>query len=277
LGIACGNDANPYRPNPGFSNIQFIQYAANSSYNSLQVAVTRSIAPLTLGIAYTYSHSIDDSSDRFDHSLVNSYNIPLGRASSNFDQRHLLNMSYVYDLPFFRSSTGWTKTFIGGWALSSIISIHTGTPFSVLDTAFADNAGVSNGVAPTTNGGSAGVFADLVPGTSPKSTPSAACAVTGTGPQLYNPCAYAAPQGLTFGNSGRNSLRDPRTTNFDASLLKHFKIKEATALEFRAEAFNLFNHTQWSGVYDDINSPSFLHPDGAHRARTLQLGLKFLF
>ena len=104
----------------------------------------------------------------------------------------------------------------------------------------------------------------------------------GTGPLLYNPNAFAAPRGLTFGNAGRNILHNPRTTNFDMSLLKQFKFTESTGLEFRAEAFNVFNHTEFyvngvAGDNHDQASGNFLHPAGAHRGRTLQFGLKFLF
>jgi hypothetical protein len=90
---------------------------------------------------------------------------------------------------------------------------------------------------------------------------------------------------LTFGNAGRNLLNNPRRTNFDLSLLKQFKIKEAARIEFRAEAFNAFNHTQF-WIFNSGNgntgsntfgSGSFLNPAGAHRGRTLQFGLKFLF
>jgi hypothetical protein len=264
MNIACGNDANPYRPYIGFGSITYLQYQANSNYNSLQVAVNRAIAPLNVSVAYTYSHSIDDSSDRYDAATVDSYNLALARGSSNFDHRQMLNVSYVYRLPFFHSATGWTNTLLGGWEWSGIMSTITGSPFNVTDSAYGDNAGVSNGVSP-------GTFVDLA------SSPTAGCTVSGTGPQLYNPCGFAAPRGLTFGNAPRNYLRNPRVTNFDMSLIKDFAIKEATKLEFRAEAFNVFNHTEWNGVYNDLNSPAFLHPSGAHRARTMQLGLKFLF
>ena len=268
MGIACGGDANPSRPYIGFGNITFLQYSANSSYNSLQVAVTRTIAPLTLSVAYTYSHSIDDASDRYSDNTVDTYNLALARGSSNFDHRQLLNVSYVYSLPFFKSATGWTNTFLGGWQWSGIMSITTGNPFNVTDSAYGDNAGVSNIISP-------GTFPDLAG--DPNSTASAGCAVAGTGPQIYNPCAFAPPRGLAFGTTPRNYLRNPRVTNFDMALIKDFRIKEATKLEFRAEAFNVFNHTEWNGMYNDLNSPAFLHPSGAHRARTLQLGLKFLF
>jgi hypothetical protein len=115
---------------------------------------------------------------------------------------------------------------------------------------------------------------------------------------LFNPAAYAVPTGLTFGNSGRNSLNEPRRTNFDMGVFKHFAIRESMTLEFRAEAFNVFNHTQWTGVNNttcglEFNSgapdcvfgiPSqgtpasnFLHPDGAHNPRIGEFALKLLF
>jgi hypothetical protein len=179
----------------------------------------------------------------------------------------MLNISYVYDLPFFQHSPGVLQKTLGGWVWSGIASIQTGTPFSITDSNFSDNAGVSNGSSP-------GTYADLVG--DPKSA-AGSCAVSALGPQLYNPCAFADPQGLTFGNTGRNILRVPRTTNFDTSLAKNFKFNETTGFQFRAEAFNVFNHTQWNGVSNDFTNSDFLHPTGAHRARTVQFGLKFLF
>ena len=268
MNVACGNDANPYRPYVGFGNITFLQYQANSNYNALQAALTRTFAPLTLGLAYTYSHSIDNASDRYSNSTVDSYNLALARGSSNFDHRQMFNANWIYDLPFFKSATGWTNTLLGGWQFSGLMSVITGSPFNVTDSAYGDNPGISNVVSP-------GSFPDLVG--NPGSTPGAGCAVSGLGPQLYNPCAFAAPRGLAFGTTPRNYMRNPRVTNFNMSLLKDFSIKEKAKLEFRVEAFNIFNHTEWNGVNGDLNSPAFLHPSGAHAARTLQLGLKFIF
>jgi len=99
---------------------------------------------------------------------------------------------------------------------------------------------------------------------------------------------------LTFGDSGRNSLRNPDFINFDMAVFKHFAIKESTAIEFRAEAFNVFNHTEWApiagqgGAGANIDGSStnaftspptanFLYAGGVHEARVLQFALKFLF
>jgi len=269
LNVACGSDPSPSRPFVGFSNINFLQFAATSTYNALQFSARRSIAPLTLSVAYTYSHAIDDSSTGGfgnNPSFIDSYNLKSGRGSSDFDERHILSISYVYDLPFFRSP-GLGNKLLGGWQYSGIITTQTGTPFSVISSVISDNAGVSNGAGPGTYADRVGNPNANIPATSP-----------GSPPFLYNPAAFADPQGLTFGNSGRNSLRNPRTTNFDMALFKHFKVTESTAFEFRTEAFNIFNHTQWNGVNNDEGSPgNFLQPSGAHRARTMQFGAKFIF
>jgi hypothetical protein len=301
LFIACGNDPNPFRPFRGYGDIRRMDDAASSIYHALQASARHNIGGLQLSFAYTYSHAIDDSSSGGvfgDGGILNAYDPSGFRASSNFDQRHLLNISYVYDLPFFRGA-GLAHTLLGGWQFSGITTWQTGTPFTVYNaTQFADNAGLGNGTA------SAQSYADLVgdPHSNITQVP-----VEGAGPLVYNPAAFAAPRGLTLGDSGRNILRNPRHTNFDMALFKHFAIRESASVEFRAEAFNIFNHTSFGPLGGDAGSaagngfssgtstfscyggpanssgdPSclennFLHTATAYNARILQLGLKLLF
>jgi carboxypeptidase family protein len=305
---ACGNDPSPFRPYVGFGTITAKSYRADSTYNSLQMSIRRTIAPLVVSASYTYSHSIDDSSDWGDQNFVNSYDLRANRASSNFDERQIFTFSYVYSIPF-PGNEGWAKKVFGGWEYSGITSFNTGQPFSVLYGLFGDNAGVANGV------GTNGSYADLVPGVSPYSKPSAAVLASllpGTGPILYNPAAFAAPQGLTFGDTGRNFLNNPSRLNFDMALFKNIPIHESISLQFRAEGFNIFNHTQWAsnnstasttgsggdaynsltcfgGANNSAGHPScaptpanggwngFLQPQAAHNPRIFQFGLKLLF
>ncbi len=305
---------------PGFGRILSLQNVANSNYNGLQTTIRREQGPLTLGIAYTYSHSIDDSSDRSDATLVNALDLASNRASSSFDERHLFNISYVYKLP--KLSTGvfnWAhtnldpndttvppgspskflQTAFDGWEVSGITSIQSGTPFSIINGGSAngvsvlDNAGVANGT-------TAGSYPDIIADPHAQA-PYQASNPQSIGPILGNPAAFAAPEGLTYGNAGRNFFNNPRRTNFDVTFLKHFKITEASNLQFRAEIFNLFNHTQfriydpdlgntgsntincYAGANNSAGDPSclvgsaFLHPVDAHRARTMQFGLKYDF
>jgi len=307
---------------PFLGQVYSLQNVANSVYHAFQLGVRRVATPLTLGVSYTYSHSIDDSSDRTEATFINAYNLPSNRASSDFDQRHLLNISYVYQLPLMKlhrllnfadddptnqlsnhnngNSDSRTRKIWDGWELSGITVFQSGTPFSVL------NAGSVDGVSAPDNAGIVTVagpasYPDIV--RSPQQLPWRVGNTSATfGPLLGNPGRFVAPTGLTFGNAGRNFLRNPSRTNFDASLSKNFSLSEGRSLQFRIETFNVFNHTQFriynpshpgnSGnnvidCYGDSNglagdpgclsSSAFLHPIDAHRPRTMQFGFKFLF
>jgi hypothetical protein len=308
---------------PDFGQIFSLQNVADSNYNGLQVTLRRNTGPLTLGVSYTYSHSIDDSSDRSDTTLVNSFDLSSNKASSNFDQRHLLNISYVYKLDSLVGKLRYWFSDIGyddaapqstampeassrlahalqdGWELSGITLFQTGTPFSVINggsstgISVLDNAGVANGTG-------AGSYPDVV-GNPYKSAPFGGNNYQSIGPILANPAAFVAPEGLTFGDAGRNFMNNPSRLNFDVALLKHFKLTEGSNLEFRMEAFNVFNHTQfriydpdkgntgsntvtcYGGADNSAGDPSclagsaFLHPVDAHRPRTMQFGLKLNF
>jgi hypothetical protein len=250
LAVACGNIADPYRPYNGIGSITRKEETASSNYNALEVAVRHSIGGLQLNLAYTYSHSIDDSSDYSDVGAINSYNLNLYRASSNFDQRQVFNIGYVYDLPLFKKA-GLTHKILGGWQWSGITIVQTGTPFSIYNAGGGsvpgDNAGVGSGVA--TSGSS---WPDIIG--NPHSGIPHTLAGNNFGPFYFNPSVFVAPQGLTFGDSGRNILTNPTRTNFDMALLKHFAITENKYFEFRAEAFNVFNHTEYSWLGGDAGS-----------------------
>ena len=262
-------DPNTLRPYFGFHRILSLENLADSQYHALQATIRRTRGPVTVGVSYTYSHSLDDSSDRSDASFVNSANIRSSWASSNFDQRHLLNINYIYDLPklgqtferwLAHDSTGDPAGAPGsvpgsgshifhflldGWQASGITVFQSGTPFSVINggsnvgISVLDNAGVANGAG-------AGSYPDVV-GSPRSALPTGITKLNAEsiGPLLYNPAAFAAPQGLTFGNAGRNFLNNPHRLNFDLSMLKNFKISEGSNVEFRVEAFNVFNHTQF--------------------------------
>ncbi|HEX4022055.1 MAG TPA: carboxypeptidase regulatory-like domain-containing protein [Acidobacteriaceae bacterium] len=299
LNIACGNvDPDFYRQNfPGWDTIDGIGYGASSSYNALQISGRRTANNLELTLAYTYSHSIDDSSDRYDGNFVDSYNLKANRASSNYDQRHILNFSYIYTLPKLAQHNLFTRLVVGGWEWSGITEIQTGDPFSIVNGTTYDNAGVANGEG-------TGSYDDVATGvskyriTGPKWFPGV------YGPLLFNPAAYNEPTGLTFGNTGRNSLHGPRTSNFDMGIFKNFPITERVTSQFRAEAFNIFNHTQVTGINNSpgcfdsnagfaynagaadcvagvpsqgIQASTFLHPNAVHDPRIIQFALKVLF
>jgi Carboxypeptidase regulatory-like domain/TonB-dependent Receptor Plug Domain len=283
LDIACGNNGpNPFRPFQGFGNITHLYNVANSIYNAVQTTAQRTYGDLTLSLAYTYSHSIDDSSDRYDGAFVNAYDYARNRGSSGFDQRHSLAISYVYALPFFKGS-GLTHAMLGGWQLSGITIAQTGTPINITNgTDFGDNAGVANGVGT----GSRPEQVGNVYSQSKTNVPGV------FGPLFFNPSAFERPIGLTFGNVGRNTLYQPGRLNFDFGLFKKFAFTEKTGMDFRWENYNLFNHTQFNSIDGSMDcapvgstagdptclgTSSFLHSTSAHAPRRMQFGLRLYF
>jgi hypothetical protein len=326
---SAGLSPDTVRPYAGFSNIIAVRNIADSEYNALQATLRETTGPIDVGIAYTYSHSLDDSSDRASANFTNSLDIHSNHATSDFDQRHMLNVSYIYNLPLLHLLYGFThlvgsgddsddtqpssitptqtvytssalKTILGNWQLSGITAYTTGTPFSVINggggdgTGASDNAGVGDGLG-------VGSYPDVI-GKVHAGTPFVAQTANNVGPLLLNPGAFAAPRGLTFGDAGRNYLNNPSRINFNISLFKHFKpMHERLDLEFRAEAFNVFNHTQFritdpshpgntgnniincygnqatlysAGSSGCLTGNSFLHPVDAHDPRILQFALK---
>jgi hypothetical protein len=267
--------------------------------------------------------------------LVNSFDLRSNYAPSNFDQRQLLNVGYVYQLPLASTlhylykfpgklfgneeranqpieftwvpHNRFARALLEEWQLSGVTTYQTGTPFSVINNGSAingisilDNAGVANGIG-------AGSYPDVI-GRVNSPRPQGGNNAKSFGPLLGNPDAFAAPTGLTFGDAGRNYLRNPSRLNFDVALLKQFKLGDRAALELRGEAFNVFNHTQFrifnpdrgntgsntiscyggpnnaAGFVDPnpggvncLLGNSFLHPVDAHRPRTIQFGVKLIF
>ncbi len=332
-GIKLGISADTIRPYNGFSNILSIANVANSNYNGLQATLRRTKGAFTLGVAYTYSHSLDETSDRASANFVNSLDLKSNYASSDFDQRQLLSVNYIYQLPLIQllyrfmhfeneeepspadarpdqqekassdwRNEFWAKTLLDHWELSGITAYQTGSPFSVVNagsatgTGAADNAGVGNAIG-------LGSYPDRV-GNPHGVKPNVAINGSNFGPLLLNPAAFAAPRGLTFGNSGRNALNNPARTNFNMSLLKHFPLSGERNVEFRTEVYNVFNHTQFRiydpthpgntgnnivNCYGDVTTAysagadscvagnSFLHPVDAHDPRIMQFGLKLAF
>jgi hypothetical protein len=283
LQVACGASADQFRPFSGLSGINNSANVVNSSYDALQIGLSRYFGNLNGSVAYTYGHSIDDGSagNYGNTEIVNSYNLGQSTASSNFDERHILAVSLVYDIPLF-TRPGLLHSLLGGWQISDLTSFQTGTPFSVTNSIPADNAGTGNSFA-TSQGSSVQSYPDIVGHLHGKvgiRHPGGQL-----GPRLYNSDAFAAPQGLTYGNAGRNVLNLPAHTNFDMGLFKNFAVREGMHFEFRTEAFNVFNHTQWSTIdatadcygASACSSDGFLTATAAHNARILQLAAKFVF
>jgi hypothetical protein len=260
------------RPDPRFDDIDMLESRANSNYHSLQTRFqqrfNRNSSAL---ISYTFSKSIDDASNFFSSAgdpnfPQNSYNLSAERGRSNFDVRHRFSASYTYDLPFGKGQAHWTDGgwLVSGWQTFGIITLQSGRPFTVALLSDIDNSGTGRSILGFGANDRPNVVGD--PNTGGHSTS-----------RWFNTAAFAFPPPGRFGNAGRNILEGPGYSNVNVSLVKNTALTERLNLQFRAEAFNLFNHPNFNLPDNFLGSPTFGRITSARDPRHLQFGLKLLF
>ena len=256
-------DTNPY-----------VSTVANSRYNSLQVSLSHNTGSLSFLAGYTFSKCMDNASGLQDS--TNPFNPRLSEALCNFDVTHNFVFSYDWLMPFDKFVTaGWAKKVAGGWSLSGITNFATGLPISLSEN--DDNSLIGANAAPVdvpNFSGGGKVLGD----TNPRH-----------GQPYFNTSLFSFENLGQFGNSRRRFFHGPGLNNWNMALLKSTKITESKELELRFEAFNLFNHAQFSNPTGLINSglPNFVNGvnqggsfgivSSARDPRILQLGAKFLF
>jgi hypothetical protein len=239
----------------------------NSAYNALQVTLRHMSKSLTVLAGYTFSKSLDQSSNLGE--AVNPLNPSLSRALSSFNVTHNFVASYSYKLPvarLLRASNRWTQ----GWELSGITRFSSGFPVTLVNN--GDNSllgsepnGINNfGVdEPNYSGGPLHLDAN------PRNN------------QTYFDASQFSENPLgTPGTARRRFFFGPGMDNYDMALLKNLRLTEAKSLQFRCEAFNVFNHAQFFGpqaVDGNIDSATFGRVVSAAPPRILQLGAKFIF
>lgn len=254
------------KPYPTLGAISMSKNEGTSSYNALQLKLEKRYSNnLYMLVAYTYAKSLDRGSASGD-SAQDRLNPQAEYGLSDFDQRQRFVASVLYQLPFGRgqrylsNASGAMNHLVGGWQLNTIVTYGSGTPFSVavgtdrsltgVNYQRADVVGPNNGNLPSDQRGPA---------------------------QWFDTSAFAlAPLG-TFGNSGRNIVIGPPTNNMDFSVFKDFRITEGNQLQFRAEFFNVLNHTQFNLPVADPTAPTFGQILSAKPAREIQFALKFTF
>jgi hypothetical protein len=285
------------RPNPNFDDLRYRYPVASSFYHSLQISVNRKLsAGLQFGTSYTFSKNIDDTSgnqtagdtDAGTNWISYYHDKSIGRALSSFDARHIFNYSATYELPFGTGLTGPAKWALAGWQAGGILTLASGIPGTLTVSSRLTGIGIRN------------EFPDLVAGFSnnPTSGTSAGCTLPiaggqrviaagtalGTPDLYYDPCAFAMPPTRTFGTLGRNTLSLPGRATLDFTLSKNFDFSEERKLQFRLEAFNLFNRPNFGtpslNVFDtqgrsNLNAGRITST--VTSARQIQMGLKYTF
>ena len=245
-----------------FGNDSYFITAGASSYNSAQVNFRHTSGQLQLLFGYTYSKSLDDSSGYGEQ--FNPINPRLSRGLSAFDSTHNFVLSYNYNLPFDR--LGGPKRLTGGWALSGITRFATGVPVTLIETDDHSLLGTAFGgpiILPVDTPDRVGALHIL----DPRATPT----------HLYfDPTSFAASAVGLEGSARRRFFHGPGINNWDAALQKNLVITERVNLQFRAEWFNIFNHTQFL-TPSGILSGTFGQVTQAASPRIGQLSLKLNF
>jgi Carboxypeptidase regulatory-like domain/TonB dependent receptor len=278
----------PRRPFPSVDGtIATLRSNDVSNYDALQVHLEKRMTHgLQFEVSYTYAHALDDASSASLGSLNNGdfrdQRFPgLEYGNSDVDVRHHVVIAYSYALPFGRGkrfggdATGFANQVIGNWQVAGITSASTGNWFTVSDP-----------LVNSSNTDCGGTVAFNCARPNVVGNPNGKPCVAGT---FYNTCAFSSDlvQG-TYGDAGRNIVLGPGYQDWDLTIFKAFPVHEQMHFEFRADFFNIWNHTnfltgptgsdgQFEPVAVELGTAQMGFPQAARDPRFIQLALKFLF
>jgi hypothetical protein len=265
------------RINPLFNDMGEILPIGHSSYNAFQIVANKEMSyGLLLQTNYTFSHCLDNSSATY--SVDNggyvapplpAYPLSFNRGNCSFDRKHNASFNLIYNLPFHG------RRLIEGWQVTNIVSAHTGLPFTVM--CGFDCVGLNQQNSPS--------LPNINPGVNYHSVVQ-----KGNLNRYYNPALFSQETPGTVGNSPRNGFFGPSLVNDDIGLIKNTKLSERFSLELRVEAFNVFNHPNFSNPNTSLFSglgvanPSagkitstISASGGLPSSRQLQFAEKFVF
>ena len=298
------------RLNPNYGNLRVWENVANSAYNGLQVSLKQQLTHgLQFGGNYTWSHSIDSGSSWHNsQTTANGFGagdgfttdqtLPqLDRGNSTYDIRHRLTFNFVWEMPFLRNRHGFTGTMLSGWQLNGIFSLQTGAHWFPYRGGFSQSSKLHENVPGACSAATfdpqncvnvgADYNLDGVANDRPNAIANHVDATHAQWADGFNlpDNFFSAPCLGCVGNLGRNTFVGPGYLNLDTSLFKTLRLSDRFRLQFRAEAFNIFNHTNFQlGVpnvgptgNNRLNSPQFGKAGGTFSPRNLQFGLKLSF
>lgn len=256
-------DMNPRRQFPGLSEGFAVRNEGSSIYHSMQLKVERMYSSgLALIASYTLAKSIDNTSSDFGSGVQDANNLGLERAVSDFDYRQRLSVGYVYDLPFgkgkaLKPGNALLQYLVSGWELSGIVTLQSGSPFTIRSGRDVANTG-SGSQRPDRI--ASGKLSDP------------------TINRWFDTSAFVLNAPYSWGNSGRNILYGDGLSNWDAALLRKFRVREGMDLQLRGEFFNALNHADFGGPVTNLSSGNFgMVFSTRNSPRIGQVGLKFLF
>jgi len=259
-----GNSALPrdlLRPLRGFGEVRLYESASTSNYNALQINLTRRATQgLFFGVAYTWSKVLTTAQSDTTWVRADNFTRQAEYGPASFDRRHVFALNYVYNTPSVHSNNIFVRGAANGWQLSGVTQILTGSPYTP---GFSiSGAGSQNLTGNYIASGNTQESARLgvVPGCNPN---------TGSDDPFnrLNANCFIAPQPGSLGlESGINWLYNPGLIDFDMSLQKQFSLKERLKFQFRLDAFNVFNHPNFTGLNTTLNYTALPNPVIANNA-----------
>jgi hypothetical protein len=266
------------RPYSGYGALRLSENAGNSKHHSLQLTADRRyMNNLKVGVAYTLSKTEDNGSDKR-NVVWNTYDDTGFWGPANFDRRHVFNVYYIYDVPFWREQNTLLKNLLGGWQISGATFMRSGRPVSVVRTNL-DTAGVGD----PAFGQPVDLVGDVNAGANKQFSNGAAADQN----FWFNPLAFGLPAAGTFGNAQRNLIYNPGEQQWDLALFKNFNLGGTKRAQFRAEFFNFPNHPNWGSVQTGTLNGDILIADPSNAAfgritsktgqRDIQLSVRFIF
>ncbi|MFN7921668.1 MAG: TonB-dependent receptor [Bryobacteraceae bacterium] len=256
-------NANQLRPYQGWASISHREQSYASNYHGLQMGLNRSFSKgLMFQTAYTWSKAIDNAD--FTGGIYGNYpdtrNARGERALSSFDARHNFIGSVIYEIPFLKGRKDILGRAFGGWQAGTVYTLRTGLPIS--PELGRDVAGV----------GSSTRQRPLASGTPQLSHDQRTLA------QWFNASVYSLPTLGTFSPVSRNIVGGPGWNQWDMNFMKAFALKEGVRMELRAEGYNFFNHTQFSGVGTSFTTPTtFGRVTSTRNERNFMVGARIQF
>ena len=269
---------------PNVAGIRTETHESSSTTHSLQVKLEKRFsAGWSMLNAYTWQHTLGQVAENEALEPQNTHNLAAERGNNAPDFRHQFTSAWSYELPIgpgkhFLNSTGPARWLSGGWQLNGILAAYTGEAVTPLLSSDSSNTGSS-------------AYRPDIVGDPNRAGPVAAnpgCTAPTrihTLDHWYNPCAFALPAlapgqsfSRLFGNARRGSLRGPGGYNVDLSMFKDFKFSETRNLQFRLEAFNLFNHAEFANPNNAVDTPDAGRiSNTVNSSREIQVALKFSF
>jgi outer membrane receptor protein involved in Fe transport len=279
--------------NPNYGRLRVWENAASSIYNGLQFSLRKQLSHgFQFSGNYTYSHSIDsdstwqsvgttaDGTAAGDGFTTDPTQPDLDRGNSVFDIRHRLAFSYIWETPFFRNQRGLVAAVMGGWQWNGIWSFQSGAHWSAFNPVQPRLQGDCSGpslVNCVNEGGDYNLDGEA--NDRPNAIANHIHATHSMWANGFNlpDNFFSAPCLGCVGDLGRNTFVGPGYWDADISLLRNFGLSERFHLQFQAEAFNVFNHTNFLIGENRLNNPNFGQAAGTAPPRNLQFGLKVSF